>query len=212
MFVGHYAPALLVKAMAPRLPAWAALGATQLVDIAWAGLVLADIEKVRIDPNLPGSPLDLYFMPWTHSLPGALAWSLVAGLIASRIWGRAGWWLLPLVFSHWLLDLVVHRPDLPLGFTGPKLGLGLWNLPVVEAVTEIGLLGAALGVWVAARKGQGLRATPAIALFGLLVLLQITGALPSDTAPTPTSFAWLAWFGYGVSILGGALVDWRDRR
>ena len=82
MFVGHYSAALAAKAAEPRAPLWAYVIGCQLLDVAWAGLVAAGVEKVRIDPSLPGSSLDLYHMPWTHSLPGALA--LVRGARRSR--------------------------------------------------------------------------------------------------------------------------------
>lgn len=211
MFVGHYAASFAAKAVAPRLPAWAAIGAAQLVDIGWAGLVLAGIEKVRLDPALPGSPLVLYFMPYTHSLPAALLWSLAGGALAARVWGRQGWLIGAVVFSHWLADLLVHRPDLPLGFTGPKLGLALWNFPALEMAVEFGLLGLAMLAWVATRKTVGQRAGPAIALFALLFGLAVVGMLPGGGPTTPAAMALLAWFGYGVSMIGGALVDWRDR-
>ena len=74
MFVGHYAAALAAKAAEPRAPLWALVGGCQLLDLGWSGLVMAGIEKVRIDPALPGSNLDLYYMPFTHGLPAALAW------------------------------------------------------------------------------------------------------------------------------------------
>ena len=78
MFVGHYAAALAAKAVAPRAPLWTYVIAAQAIDIGWAGLVMAGVEKVRIDPSLPGSALDLYHMPFTHSLPAVVLWSLAA--------------------------------------------------------------------------------------------------------------------------------------
>jgi len=88
MFVGHYSAALAAKGAEPRTPLWTVVAGCQLIDIGWSVLVMAGVEKVRIDPSLPGSDLDLYYMPFTHSLPAAIIWS-VAALVAAR-------WLLKL--------------------------------------------------------------------------------------------------------------------
>lgn len=116
MFVGHYAAGFAAKAAFPRAPLWTLIGASQLLDVGFSTLMIFGAEKFRVDPELPGNPFDLYHMPWTHSLPAALAWSLAAA-------GLARLAKLPLhicavigavVFSHWILDLLVHRPDLEL--------------------------------------------------------------------------------------------------
>ena len=79
MFVGHYGVSFAAKRVAPTIPLWALFIAVQLLDVIWAPLVLAGIEKVRIVPGITASnPLDLYYMPYTHSLVGALGWSLSA--------------------------------------------------------------------------------------------------------------------------------------
>ena len=161
MFVGHYSAALAAKAVEPRGPLWAYVAAAQLVDIGWGVLVMAGIEKVRIDPSLPGSALDLYHMPWTHSLPAAVIWSVAAGAIcrwALKWPGRVSGMVGAVVFSHWLLDWLVHRPDLLLWPGGEKVGLGWWNYPLPEQALEIGLLGLGgmMWAWSAARTGKGL--------------------------------------------------------
>jgi hypothetical protein len=176
MFVGHYAAALAAKAVEPRAPLWGYVAACQLVDIGWAGLVMAGVEKVRVDPTLPGSTLDLYHMPWTHSLPAAVVWSLAAVALARwalKLPPRAAFVVGAVVFSHWLLDFLVHRPDLALWFGGPKVGLGLWNQPVPEQAVEIGLLALAGMAWTARRKTAQRSAWPAVLFVGLLVALQI---------------------------------------
>lgn len=176
MFVGHYSAALAAKAAEPRGPLWAYVAAAQLVDIGWSALVMAGVEKVRIDESLPGSSLDLYWMPWTHSLPAAIVWSVAAGALCRWVlkWpGRVSGMVGAVVFSHWLLDFLVHRPDLLLWPTGPKVGLALWNYPVAEQALEIGLLGLAgmFWAWTSARSGKGLFA-PAF-FFSALVALQM---------------------------------------
>lgn len=211
MFIGHYAAALAAKTLEPRAPLWTYLGACQLVDIGWSGLVMTGVEKVRIDPTLPGSPLDLYFMPFTHSLPGALLWSLAAFLVGRavlRLPLRAAAFLGLAVFSHWVLDLIVHRPDLELWFGGEKVGLSLWNLPVPEMTLEIGLLALAGAAWAASRARAGLGAWPAILFLGALVTLQIAvelTPLPSD----PVALGATVLAAYLLVIALASLVpDW----
>ena len=85
MFAGHYAAALAAKAAEPRAPMWTLVAGAQLVDIGWSALIIAGVERGRSDPSLPGSPLVLEHMPWTHSLPAALAWSVIAGLLAKAL-------------------------------------------------------------------------------------------------------------------------------
>ncbi|WP_310473767.1 hypothetical protein [Sandarakinorhabdus sp.] len=210
MFIGHFAASVVAKAMRPQLPFWACVGAAQLVDIVWGILVIAGVERLRLDPSLPGSPLVLEFMPYSHSLPAALLWSLLAGLLAVRLWGRAGWLIGVVVFSHWLADLLVHRPDLPLGFTGPKLGLSLWNLPALEMLVELGLLGLAMCLWVAARGKAGLAARPAIGWFGAALVLALINALPGEPLP-PAGMGALALLGFAVAMAVAGVVDRADR-
>jgi hypothetical protein len=179
MFVGHYSAALVAKAAEPRAPLWTYVLGCQLLDVAWAGLVALGVEKVRIDPSLPGSSLDLYDMPFTHSLPGALGWSLLAALAvryALKLPVRAAVFVGLAVFSHWILDLAVHRPDLELWFGGTKVGLALWNYPVPEEALEIGLLAVAGVFWTAWRVRDGRPAWPAGLFLALLIALQIYAA------------------------------------
>jgi hypothetical protein len=223
MFVGHFTSGIVGKtaddvfvghASGDGAPLWVWIGASQLLDIAWAGLIMAGIEKVRVMPGLPGNPLDLYFMPYTHSLPAALLWAGLAALVAARGFGRSRRTALLLglvVLSHWGLDLLVHRPDLPLGFTGPKLGLGLWSLPQLEMALEMALLALTGGWWIAVRGRRGQRAGPALGLIALLSGLQMV-SLVSGEAQGPVQIGTLALFGFGVAMAGGWLVDRTDRR
>ncbi|HEY9235516.1 MULTISPECIES: metal-dependent hydrolase [Phenylobacterium] len=199
MFVGHYAASLAAKAVVPRAPLWSYVIAAQAVDIGWSALVIAGVEKVRIDPTLPGSTLDLYHMPFTHSLPAAVLWALT-GLVLARAakfpWG-ASIAIALTVFSHWLLDLVVHRPDLALWPGGPKVGLGLWNYPVPEQAVEIGLLGLAASAWAWTRGRDGRSLSPVLVFTGLLVAVQVVSMLmPGEGEPA----------GFAVSALAAYLV------
>ena len=183
MFVGHYAASLAAKAIKPRAPLWTYVIAAQAIDIGWGALVMSGVEKVRIDPSLPGSALDLYHMPFTHSLPAVVLWSL-AGLLLARAarlpWGAAIA-IAAVVFSHWLADLLVHRPDLELWFGGTKVGFGLWNYPVPEQAVEIGLLGLGAAAWAFVRGRHGRTLWPVLVFTTIRVAVQIIAmVMPGD--------------------------------
>ena len=147
MFIGHYAPALVAAAR----PKAAGLGtlfvAAQLVDIGFAVLLIPGVEAMRVVPGITAmNPMDLHHMPYTHSLLGAAIWAAAFGLPVWAVTRRkaAAIGAALVVISHWFIDLVVHIPDLTLYGAPPKLGLGLWNYPLIAMPLEIGLIGAAL--------------------------------------------------------------------
>lgn len=147
MFIGHFAPALVVAAR----PKAAGLGtlfvAAQLVDIGFAALLIPGIEAMRIVPGITAmNPMDLYHMPFTHSLLGTSLWAGAFGLLVWAFTKRqaAAIGAALVVVSHWFIDLFVHIPDLTLFGTPPKLGLGLWNYPAAAMPIEILLIGGAL--------------------------------------------------------------------
>ena len=180
MFVGHYSAALAAKAAEPRAPLWTYVIGCQLLDVGWSVLVMTGAERVSFDPSLPGSSLVLEHMPWTHSLPSAVLWSLAAAFavrFAMRLSWRACVFVGLVVFSHWLADLLVHRPDLELWFGGTKVGLALWNYPVPEQALEIGLLAVAGAFWVGWRVRAGRRVWPAAMFLATLVAVQIIAML-----------------------------------
>ena len=145
MFVGHYSAAFALKASQPKVPLWAMFLAVQAVDIGWALLVMGGIEKARVVPGFTAAfPVDLYYMPYTHSLLATVIWAVAIGLLYAA-WRRgdgraAAFAVAAAVASHWLLDLLVHAPDLPLYGDMHKQGLGLWNYPVPELALEIALV------------------------------------------------------------------------
>src|SRR5437773_6343722 len=119
MFVGHYGVSFAAKKAEPSIPLWVLFIAVQLLDVLWAPFILLGIEKVRIVPGITASnPLDLYYMPYTHSLVAAVFWSCVGGIVyqfaARPSRGQSSLVVGLAVFSHWVLDFIVHRPDLPL--------------------------------------------------------------------------------------------------
>lgn len=180
MFVGHYAAALAARAVEPRAPLWSYVLGCQAIDIAWSGLVLAGVEKASVDPSLPGSPLVLSYMPYTHGLPTAVLWSLAVGIglmALLKLPRRVGAFLVLTVFSHWVLDFLVHRPDLPLLWGEPKVGLALWNYPLPEQVLEMGLLALAAAAWGWRRGLEGRGWMPAFFFLTFLLFLQLVPML-----------------------------------
>ena len=150
MFLGHYAAGLAAKKAVPEVSLGTLFLSAQLVDLLWPLFLLLGLEHVRIDPgNTAVTPLDFYDYPYTHSLLGAIVWSVAAGAVylAVRRSSRGAGVVGLVVFSHWILDLVTHRPDLPLGIgVDVFFGLGLWNSVVGTVVVEAGifLLGVVL--------------------------------------------------------------------
>jgi hypothetical protein len=161
MFMGHYAAAFAAKRVAPELPLPFCFVACELIDYFWGLLVLTGVERMRVVPNFNATNwLDLYFMPYTHSLPAAVIWSAgMAALAALFIKPSPRRTRIALVIgvtvsSHWLLDFVVHLPDLPLLFDSMKVGLGLWDYRYPALALELVALWA--GVLVCLRPAGDL--------------------------------------------------------
>ena len=160
MFIGHYGIAFALKKYAPKTSLGILFVAAQLADIVFFILVPLGIENLRIIPGFTeASPFDLYNYPITHSLLGALAWAIGTYLVVRFILlrnsndsiyrPRLALVLSVAVFSHFLLDFVVHTPDLLLipGFD-ISIGLGLWNSIIATVVVELAiLLGPAQEEW-----------------------------------------------------------------
>jgi hypothetical protein len=207
MFVGHYSVSFAARARGFAIPLWVLFIAVQLLDVVWAPLVLLGVEKVRIVPGITASnPLDLYYMPYTHSLVAAILWS-VAAAVAYRLAvpnaGRTAPIVIGIaVFSHWVLDLIVHRPDLPIYDDAAKVGLGLWNYPVAAFGVESLLLFGGMWLYLARYR---MRVVP-IVLFGLIMLaIQayiFFGPPPaSDKAAALTALAAYAIFAAVIRLL-----------
>lgn len=214
MFIGHYAPAAALKPLTPKVPLWHYFVAVQALDFLWSLFIIAGVEKARIVPGfLEASDLDLYFMPYTHSLAAAIVWSIVGAAaylkIINRRAGVSGAVLIGVaIFSHWLADLVVHAQDLALyPGSGVKLGFGLWSsLPVSKAI-ELGLFLAGFILYLGGTspKGTAGRFAPVVVIGALLAieLYPIIGTPPADIR----IFAVLALVSY-VAI--AALAAWLD--
>ena len=176
MFVGHYSVAFAVKTERNGIPLWVLFVAVQLLGFLWAPFVLLGIEKVRIVPGITAtSPLDLYYMPYTHSLIGALIWSATAFLVyklvrRAYVSNTTAMLVGIAVFSHWILDLIVHRPDLAIYDNTMKVGFGLWNYRGIEFVVEIALL--VLGMVVYLKRNGSVVRKSGIIFGAVLILIQ----------------------------------------
>jgi membrane-bound metal-dependent hydrolase YbcI (DUF457 family) len=151
VFIGHYAVGFAAKRLAPRASLGVLMAAPILLDLLWPVFLAAGWEQVRIDPgNTAFTPLDFVSYPISHSLAAAIGWGLLCGIIYRLLTGYArGAVVVGLgVVSHWVLDFVTHRPDLPLYPGGERFGLGLWNsIPATMAV-EIAMYAAAVWIYV----------------------------------------------------------------
>jgi membrane-bound metal-dependent hydrolase YbcI (DUF457 family) len=192
MLIGHYAPALVLQRIRPSIPLWALFVAAQAVDVLWGVFVLTGVEHARMVPGFTESnPLDLYDMPYSHGLLMTLVWSVGLALLwrafrppqqrrgEALILGLA-------VASHFVLDLVVHVPDLPvLGTHGAKWGFGLWHHRELALTVECAIFVVAALVWRQARENRGPRG--AIVLGAMTALLVASYCIPPP--PTPATMA-----------------------
>jgi hypothetical protein len=211
MFIGHFGAGLAAKKWAPRVSLGTLFLGAQFIDLLWPGLLLLGIERVRIAPGeTAGVPLAFEHYPVSHSLLAVLGWGALLGFIHHRLRGdRRGATVVGLlVLSHWLLDLIVHIPDLPLApGGGPRVGFGLWHLPGVTLAVELGVF--ALGLWCYLRTTTAADAIGRWALAGLataLVGVQIGNAF----GPPPPSVTAIAWVGQ-AQWLFVAWAFWVDR-
>jgi membrane-bound metal-dependent hydrolase YbcI (DUF457 family) len=182
MFVGHYSVGFAIKSDENKIPLWILFIAVQFVDILWGTFILLGIEKVRIVPGITAtSALDLYYMPYTHSLLGALVWSAFAyGLYRISLESdaaRKGAVMVALaVFSHWILDFIVHRPDLPLFDDNFKVGLGLWNFKYLAFALEAAILVGGVLFYLRRNLGISQARKYAILIFVfVMILIQAIG-------------------------------------
>lgn len=188
MFLGHYAVAFALKRAAPKTSLGTLFVAAQLVDLAWPAFLLLGLETVRVDPgNTAFTPLDFVHYPWTHSLLFALLWSAAAGGL--YLWRRPGAHRAALVVaaavaSHWLLDFLTHRPDLPLAPGGPKVGLGLWNHRAETLALETVMFAVGLGLY-----RSGFPEKDAAGRYGLMTLALVLVGIYAANAfgPPPPS-------------------------
>jgi hypothetical protein len=210
VFIGHYALALAAKRATPGVSLGVLFAAAQLADILWPLLLAAGLEQVRIDPgNTAFTPLDFVSYPYSHSLLLLAVWGLTMGWIVARRHRRGIAVVAALVVSHWVLDFITHRPDMPVYPAGPEFGLGLWNSVALTVAIEVPMYVA--GVWLylrATRPRDGIGRWSFVLLVSTLLLIYAGDALSSDAPPSVEALTI-------VAAIGGALFTtwswWADR-
>lgn len=186
MLLGHYGVAFASRRAAPRTSLGALVFAAQWLDELWPVLLIAGVERVRIVPGLmPASPMDFVSYPISHSLATTVGWAVLVGGIywLLRRERRGALVLGLLVASHWFLDLVVHRPDLPLWPGGVKVGLGAWSSVPLTLLLDGGVFAVGLALYLRATRARD--AVGRWGLWAMVALLVLIFASGFASAPPP---------------------------
>lgn len=204
MFIGHFGIGFAAKSAAPNTSLGSLFLAAQFIDLLWPTLLLAGIERVQIVPGITTvTPLDFVHYPISHSLAAVIGWGLLFTVtyLMLRRYTRGAIVLGLAVVSHWLLDAIVHRPDLLLypGSTQP-IGLGLWSSVGFTVAVELPIFLA--GLWLYLRTTQPVDATGRWALWGLVAFLLLIYAANLFGSPPPDVTV-LAWVGQAQWLLVG---------
>jgi membrane-bound metal-dependent hydrolase YbcI (DUF457 family) len=209
MFVGHFAVAFAAKRAAPTVSLGTWFVACELVDLLWPVFLLLGLESVTIAPGITAfTPLRFDAYPWTHSLVMCAVWAVALGAF---FWSRdrvAAALVALVVLSHWFLDAIVHRPDLPLApGTDVKIGFGLWNSIPATLILELAMFAVGLGLYL--RGTQGVDRIGRYGLWAIVVLLLVAyaGAAFGPPPPSVHAIAWAGIIGGGVTALLGYWID-----
>ena len=212
MFIGHFAMGFGAKRFAPQVSLGILFLACQLADLIWPNLVLLGIEHLSIEPGATVmTPLDFSSYPYSHSLVALLVWASIFALLymaLSRSGHKAAVVVAALVFSHWVLDVLSHRPDMPITLgEASKIGVGLWNYPLIAIPVELLLF--ATGVWIYSRCTKPRNRKGSIGLWALVLFLLII-YLANVLGPPPPSTAAVAWSAQAMWLIV-AWGFWVDR-
>ncbi|MDX1984469.1 MAG: hypothetical protein SFV51_29625 [Bryobacteraceae bacterium] len=213
MFIGHLAVGFASKRLAPRSNLGILLAAPLLLDLLWPAFLVTGLESVRIAPgDTAFTPLRFVAYPITHSLAGCFLWAAAfAGIYLSvTSYLRGTVVVFGGVMSHWVLDAITHRPDLPVLPAGPFVGFGLWNWPLATVLAEGAMFAASL--WIYTRYTRARNITGKVALAGLVAFLILVYAGIVFGPPPPGEMAVAAGaFATWLFPLWGAWVE-RHRR
>jgi hypothetical protein len=211
MFIGHFALGFAAKRVTPRVSLGMLFIAAQWADTLWPALVGLGVETVRIDPgNTAFTPLDFVSYPYSHSLVMLGIWGLVVGGAYRGIVGgrRTVWGLGTLVVSHWFLDWVAHRPDMPLYPGSARYGLGLWNSVPATIAVETAMYGCGLWIYMhVTRPRDAVGRWGLVALAAILMLIYVGNIV----GPPPPSPDLIAIVGLAGAALFAAWAWWVDR-
>ncbi|OGQ59595.1 MAG: hypothetical protein A3J24_06570 [Deltaproteobacteria bacterium RIFCSPLOWO2_02_FULL_53_8] len=214
MFIGHYGVGLALKRYAPCTSLGTLMFAALWMDILWPLLILSGVERVRImDGATEAMPLVFEYYPFSHSLMAAIFWAVIFATVCRLLKGRLSTALAlgAGVLSHWVLDAIVHLPDLPIGFSGASfVGLGLWDFTPAAIAIEVAFFVIGLASYLrCTRPLDGVGNYGMWVFAGLLILIyagQFAGPPPSSV--TVVAYAGLAQL---LIIIFGGWVD-RGRR
>ena len=203
MFTGHYAVALAAKRVAPTTSMGALFLAVQLLDVLWVPAILMGIETAKIVPGfLPASSIEFLSISWTHGLLMAIAWGwFTARFLKNYVLGAC-------VFSHWLLDYIVHAKDLPIYRGGSLVGLGLWNYRGATFVVESLLLVLGLLVYLRATQVKTAAGRYAMSVYVAALIVVDAINLYGPPAANITAAAISAEIAY---VTFAAIAWWLDR-
>jgi len=193
MFIGHFALSFASKRFAPELSLATAFVAAQLLDLLWPIFLLTGAESVRIEPgNTAVTPLNFVSYPYSHSLLMSAVWATLFALILllMKRGRRAGLVVWLLVLSHWVLDFLTHRPDLPLTPWGAtRVGLGLWNSVAGTVSVEVALFAVCVYVYAKTTHAHGRAGTYGFAGLVLLLLAVYVANLLGEPPKDPRVIA-----------------------
>lgn len=205
MFIGHFAVGLASKKAAPRASLGVLIAAPILLDLLWPIFLLLGWEQVRIAPgDTKFTPLEFVSYPISHSMLMDIGWSLLFALLYWRFrkYTRGAVVISIGVFSHWILDVISHRPDMPIApGSNIKVGLGLWNSVVATCVVEASMF--LIGVWI---YSSITRANDRIGKYGYLsfVAFLAIAYIANIFSPPPPSVQTIAL----VSLLAWIFPFW----
>ena len=213
MFLSHFAVGLAAKRAAPAVSLGTLILACQFADIIWPNFVLLGFEQLAIAPGITKvTPLDFISYPYSHSLAALALWGIVVAGGYRLLRGRSATTLTVVVIagvvlSHWLLDVVSHRPDMPLApGAGPKLGFELWQSIPGTLVVEFAMLAIGLRIYLGATQARDRTGSIALwAMIGVLIVLYLASVF-GPPPPSPQAVAWSAE-GVWLFVAWGYWID-----
>lgn len=211
MFIGHYGLALAAKKAAPRTSLGMLFLATSFIDLLWPLFLLTGLEEVRIAPgDTKFTPLEFVSYPYSHSLLMAALWGVMLAVPYRFItgYGRGAFMLWALTVSHWFLDFLSHRADMPLApfADSMKVGLGLWNSITATLIVETAIFAG--GAWIYLSTTTAKNKIGAFGLWALLAffIFSYVSAAFGPPPPDPKTLAYFAPFAW-LFVLWGYWID-----
>ena len=206
MFIGHFGVGFAAKKFIKKPSLGTLFFASQFIDLLWPLFLILGIENVSIDPgNTVVTPLNFIYYPFSHSLIGAFVWALLFGAVYYFIKKdlKTSIWLGILVLSHWILDFITHRPDLPLfiGSNSPLVGLGLWNSFAGTIIIESAIFVVGVYFFITVTKAKN-----KIGIYSLwsLIIFFIIIYIANLFGPPPESVTAIKY----VSLAQWLLIGW----